>query len=268
MSALQSFKRWRRKTIKAAGLKLTKSLDHFLASQSLIGDHPVFTPASQFSYVSLLEDNWRPIRAELDTVLTQEDQIPAFHQISPDQTKISKGRDWKVYALYVFKEPVKKNCAECPETARVLAQIPGLQNAWFSILAPGYHVPPHRGVTKSLIRVHLALLVPEQKEQCTMRVGDVHFHWNEGECVVFDDTFKHEVHNNTDQTRAVLFLDIDRPMRWPGRLASGFFLRLLQWSAYVQDARQNLADWQQRQENVAARFEGYHLDAEDGNQQK
>ena len=35
--------------------------------------------------------------------------------------------------------------------------------AFFSILAPGKHIPEHRGSLKGVIRYHLALKVPEPR---------------------------------------------------------------------------------------------------------
>ncbi len=196
--------------------------------------------------VTNLEENWQSIRAELDDVLLNKDLIPAFHEISPDQTRISKGDNWKTFPLWVFREKSKINCMRCPQTDAVLETIPGLQNAWFSILAPGYHIPAHRGVTKAVLRVQLGLKIPKDRQNCTMRVDEVTFTWQEGKCVVLDDSFEHEVHNNTDEERVILFLDVDRPMKAPGRIASRLLLFLLQRSAYVVDARKNLKIWEQR----------------------
>src|SRR5690606_34295917 len=152
-----------------------------------------------------LEAAWPAIRAEFDRVWTHPEDIPAFHQISPDQARISTGDNWKTYALYIFGQPVARNCAECPQTAAILAALPGLLNAWFSILAPGYHIPPHRGPTRALVRCHLGLRVPAARERCWIRVDDQVCQWREGECLLFDDTYEHEVRNDTPDYRAVLF---------------------------------------------------------------
>lgn len=236
----------RRTLIKKAGKVFIRSIaNDFMAKQSLVGNPPVFD-ASQFAWVKTLEDNWQAMRNELDAVLLNKELIPAFHQISPDQTRISKGDHWKTFPLVVFHETSAINCKRCPQTAAVLEKIPGLQNAWFSILAPGYHIPAHRGVTKAVIRVQLGLKIPKDRQNCTMRVDDVNFSWQEGKCVVLDDSFEHEVHNNTDEERVILFLDVDRPMKAPGRIASKILLFLLQRSAYVVDAKNNLQVWEQR----------------------
>ncbi len=246
MSWLDTFRHRRRKLIKKAGKKIIRSIaNDFMATQSLVGDHPVFD-ASQFAWVKTLEDNWQAIRLELDAVLLNKELIPAFHEISPDQTRISKGNNWKTFPLWVFRTKSTINCKRCPQTNSVLERIPGLQNAWFSILAPGYHIPAHRGVTKAVLRVQLGLKIPKDRENCTMRVDTVNFAWEEGKCVVLDDSFEHEVHNNTDQERVILFLDVDRPMKYFGRITSKILLFLLQRSAYVVDARKNLEIWEQR----------------------
>ena len=46
-----------------------------------------------------------------------------------------------------------------------------------------------------------------------MDVGNDRIYWEQGKVVMFDDTFEHEVCNNTDQERIVLLFDFDRPMK-------------------------------------------------------
>jgi len=48
--------------------------------------------------------------------------------------------------------------------------------------------------------------------------------WREGEFLVFDETNRHEAWNNSNEPRVVLFLQVMRPMRWPGWLAGKAFL--------------------------------------------
>ena len=256
MTLVQRIRYTRRRYVKRSGKSLLHALDRYLGKQSLIGDRPFFD-ASQFSYVETLENNWRPIRAELNALLEAPERIPAFHQISPDQKRISKGDNWKTFVLQGFGRPIESNRAICPQTARILDSIPKLQNAWFSILAPGYHIPPHRGVTKGLLRCHLSLIVPQQNQRCRIRVGDEIRHWEAGKCMIFDDTYDHEVWNDTDERRVVLFLDIERPLSLPGRLVNKAILRLIQMTAYVKDARKNLASWEERLASAVEQADGF-----------
>ncbi len=240
-----TLRRWQRAVVHRAGKRFLRAIREFQGRHSLIATTPVL-PKATYPWVSALEAASPAIRREFDRVWTHPEDIPAFHQISPDQARISTGTSWKTYALCIFGQPVAVNCAACPETARVLADLPGLQNAWFSILAPGYHIPAHRGPTRALVRCHLGLRVPAARERCWIRVDDQIYCWREGECVLFDDTYEHEVLNDTGEFRAVLFLDIDRPMDGLGTVFNAAVLRLMQATHYVKDPLRNIADWNRR----------------------
>jgi ornithine lipid ester-linked acyl 2-hydroxylase len=224
------------------GKHTLRKIGEFQARHSRVGTGPVLDN-DEFPWVEDLEKSWQIVRRELDAVLTRPEDIPAFHQLSPDQQRISKGDNWKTYAFFVYGTRVDENCAACPATAALLDSLPGLQNAWFSILAPRYHIPPHRGPTRAVIRCHLGLMVPADRDNCWLRVDDKVCHWQEGRCLVFDDTYEHEVHNDTDDVRVVLFLDFDRPMDLPGRLLNRLVVGAIRGSAYVKDPLRNLARW-------------------------
>ena len=85
----------------------------------------------------------------------------------------------------------------------------------FSILSPHKHILPHCGPYKGVLRYHLGLIVPEDAENCRIRVGDDIRHWEPGKPLIFDDVFNHEVWNDTDETRVVLFVDVERPLPEP-----------------------------------------------------
>ena len=120
--------------------------------------------------------------------------------------------------------------------------IPGLNSAFFSILAPGTHIPDHRGVTKGLITCHLGLIVPRDGD-VRMRVHDRIVRWAEGETLVFDDTYQHEVWNETNGTRVVLLIQFERPLRQPGKWFADLFMGFVRRSAFVQEARTNIDTW-------------------------
>ncbi len=241
----QQFKAWRRKIVHRLGAKFLRGIREFQGRHSRISTAPVLDNAT-FDWVPRLEAEWRQIRSEFERVWAHPEDIPAFHQLSPDQARISKGDHWKVYALYVFGNRIHPNCGECPVTAELLSGLPGLQNAWFSTLAPGYHIRPHRGPTRALVRCHLALCVPEQAEKCWIRVDQQICHWEEGKCLLFDDTYEHEVANDTPEFRTVLFLDFDRPMDRLGTSFNRCLLAMMQATAYVKDPIRNLAEWNRR----------------------
>ncbi len=228
---------------------LGQNLEQWAADASLVGDAAFFT-REQFPWVNTLEANWQLIRQELDQILQDVDRLPNFQDIMPRQYRITQDDRWKTYYFCAFGYVAQKNCDRCPETWKIIQSIPGLKVAFFSILAPGKHIPEHRGKHKGLIRCHLALKVPEPKEACRIRVADQIAHWEEGKCLIFDDTFYHEVWNETDGYRAVLFLDIARPMRFPMSLLNWLVSQILVLSPLVKTAKANHEHWEKQFETV------------------
>ena len=240
-----------------AGKRLRRWVNRIIATHSKVGDPPVFAP-ELFPWVPVLEQGWPAIKADLEALLAKPDAIPTFHAVSPDQKRISHGTQWRSFFLWGFGYRITGNCERCPDTAAVLEQIPGLVTAFFSILAPGAHIPPHRGVTKRIVNCHLALMVPRQASQpedrCRMLVDDQVVTWEPGKCVVFDDTYQHAVWNPTQEMRVVLLLQVKRPIRQPGRFLGDLFLWLVRRSPYVQDARRNLARWENAQHKLEKEY--------------
>ncbi|MFC5413211.1 aspartyl/asparaginyl beta-hydroxylase domain-containing protein [Dongia soli] len=228
-------------------------LNRVLAAHSEVGDPAVFDN-DVFPWIGNLERHWPAIRAEVEALVRSREEIPAFHDVSPDQYKISKGEQWRSFFLWGFGYTVPANCARCPQTTWALDCVPGLTTAFFSILAPGTHIPRHQGVSKRLINCHLALIVPRQArpgtEGCRIAVDDKIFRWEEGKCLVFDDTYPHEVWNDTAETRVVLFLQFKRPLRQPGRVLGDLFLAAVRHSPYVQEARRNITAWEAAQQRI------------------
>lgn len=224
------------------GKHFLRWMGDFQARHSRVSTDPVI-PTAGFGWVSELEASWRDIRAELEALLTAPDDIPCFHQISPDQSRISKGNDWKTFGFFMYGHRVDENCRKCPKTTAALERLPGMRSAMFSILAPGYHIPAHRGPTRGVVRAHLGLIVPREADKVWIRVGDRIIHWAEGKVVLFDDFYEHEVRNDTNERRAVLFIDIERPMDRIGTLVNRAILRLIGASTYVKRPLQNLAAW-------------------------
>jgi ornithine lipid ester-linked acyl 2-hydroxylase len=246
------FKAWRRKKVKRVGKTLARKLASFLGSQSEVGDTPILENAD-FPFLKHFTDNWQTIATEVQTILKHRESIPLFHELSSDQAKISKGNNWRTFFLYGFRSKLEKNSKQAPVTVSLLEKVPHLQTAWFSILSPGYHIPPHRGVTKGIIRAHLGIIVPKQPENCFIRVEDQFKVWRPGEVFVFDDTYDHEVFNNTEDERVVLIFDFDRPMRFWGRMVNNTFLRLMKLTAFYQEPKKNLVAIEDRFEAAIRR---------------
>lgn len=229
---------------------IVQKLERLVPKYSLVGDS-IFFDTEQFPWAKELEANWPVIRKELDRVLQHTNALPNFQDIMPRQQRISQDDGWKTYYFYAFGFKAKKNCERCPETWKLLKQIPGMKAAFFSILAPGKHIPEHRGKHKGLIRYHLGLRVPEPKAACRIRIGNEIAYWEEGKSLIFDDTFPHEVWNDTDGYRTVLFIDIARPLRFPLSLVNWLVGQVLALSPLAQEAKSNHKSWERRFEAIA-----------------
>jgi aspartyl/asparaginyl beta-hydroxylase (cupin superfamily) len=231
------------------GERFLRWLDRYFAAHSLVGDRAFFD-VDDFPWVRRVEARWPAIRAELDDVLRDVELLPNFQDISTDQRKLTQDDRWKTFFLYGYGFRVDEHLARCPETARALAEIPGLKTAMFSIFAPHKRIPPHGGPYKGVLRYHLALRVPEPAGSCGITVRGETRHWDEGSSLVFDDVWQHEAWNDTDGTRVVLFVDFVRPLRAPASWLNALVLKAIAYSPFVQDGKARHKAWEQRLEQM------------------
>lgn len=223
------------------GKHLRGVFDRLIASGSLVSNDPVLD-VRDFPWTQLLRENWEAIRDEAMAVAMRGEAAPSLATISPDHRSIAEVNKWRSFFIWGYGYRIDDNADRCPVTSALVERIPGLNSAFFSILAPGTHIPDHRGVTKGLITCHLGLIVPRDGD-VRMRVHDRIVRWAEGETLVFDDTYQHEVWNETAGTRVVLLVQFERPLRNPGKWIADTFLKVVKRSAFVQEARENISHW-------------------------
>jgi aspartyl/asparaginyl beta-hydroxylase (cupin superfamily) len=214
-----------------AARRFRACVDHSLGRRAIFqnhchGVHYPFLPADEFfdkahfPWLCALEAKTDAIRREAIALVAsgaeairpyvrQDAGVPA-NKWSP----LDNSLDWSACFLWEYGERNEPVCALCPETAAALAalpqnRIPGkAPTAFFSILKPGAHIPPHTGVTNTRAIIHLPLVVPPG---CTFRVGGETRAWQEGEAFAFDDTIEHEAWNRSAETRIVLIFDVWNP---------------------------------------------------------
>ncbi|MDE0853968.1 MAG: aspartyl/asparaginyl beta-hydroxylase domain-containing protein [Nevskia sp.] len=227
------------------GLRLQTVLESAVARVSVLPDSAVYDPAD-FPWVRKFEAGWRTIRAELDQVLAYRDQMPSFHEIIKEVGTITSDDSWKTFFLLGAGMDCSENARRCPQTMQLLRGIPGASTAFFSILSPGKHIPAHRGAYNGVLRFHLGLLVPEPRERCRIRIGNRIQSWNEGEALIFDDSFNHEVWNDTDGWRVVLFVDFARPLRQPWHWLNRSLIGLGPLAPFLREAGQKQKAWEKK----------------------
>jgi beta-hydroxylase len=229
----------------ALGERILAPIERFIGRRSLVGD-ATFLPLEHFPWVAQIEQNWTVIREEVERLLEDRAALPNFQDISKDQIEITDDDRWKTLFLYGYGFEAKLGIELCPRTAALMREIPGMTTAMISILSPRKHIRDHRGPYKGVLRYHLGLIVPENAEACRIRVGEDIRHWEEGESMIFDDTFNHEVWNDTDETRVVLFVDVMRPLPFPDSAINRAILRAIGLSPFVLDAKRNQKAWERR----------------------
>ena len=232
----------RRPLLYRAAKRARRPLDRLIARSSKVGNEPVLDPRV-FAWTAMLEKHWQEIRDEAQALLPRLDAVPPLRRVSPDHRRIARDELWKSFFLYGYGYRVDANCARCPRTTALVERIPELNSAFFSILLPGTRIAAHRGPTKGLVTCHLGLMVPSAGA-CRMRLADRELGWREGECLMFDDTYEHEVWHDGDTPRIVLLVQVSRPLRAPGRQLASLFLAGMRLSPFVREGRRNLAAWE------------------------
>jgi beta-hydroxylase len=226
-------------------LKLQNALESSVAGVSRHGDPPIYDTAT-FPWAAEVEREWKSVRSELDQVMKYRDKMPSFQEILKEVSTIQTDHNWKTYWLAGIGMDCSENAKRCPETMRLLSKIPGMKTAFFSILSPHKHIPAHRGAYNGVLRLHLGLLVPEPREKCRIRIGNEIRHWTEGKCLIFDDTFNHEVWNDTEGYRVVLFVDFARPLKQPFHAMNEAFLSIGAFAPFLREAGDKQKKWERK----------------------
>jgi aspartate beta-hydroxylase len=176
---------------------------------------PILDESVYFPQVAEFQRVWERIRDEALAVARTLTQVPRFHELMAEQAPISAndGHDWRVFVLRAYGVDIRENVARCPVTATLVSTCPNVLSASFSFLAPGKHIPAHRGPFRGVVRCHIGLSMPRGEDG---RVGAIlwidgkEHRLKDGDYLVWDDTYTHEVLNQTDEVRIALLLDVWR----------------------------------------------------------
>jgi beta-hydroxylase len=87
-----------------------------------------------------------------------------------------------------------------------------MTTAFFSSIESGTYIRPHRGAYKGYLRYHFGVDIPANDNSCAIRIDDKLYNWSNGKSLIFDDTYIHDVWNNSGKDRVVLYVDFIRPL--------------------------------------------------------
>jgi beta-hydroxylase len=184
-----------------------------------------YLEASVFKELDVLKANWQVIRDEA-VRLGDDGHIRAAATYNDVGFNSFFRTGWRRFYVKWYGDNLPSAVALCPETVRLLAGIPLVKAAMFASLPPGSRLVRHRDPYAGSLRYHLGLATPNSPD-CYIDVDGKRYHWQDGEAIVFDETFIHYAENTTDQRRIILFCDIERPLhtriltglnRWFGRV--------------------------------------------------
>jgi len=209
-----------------------------------IYDRRISTPAvldldSNFPDWARFADNWEAIRDEALLVGQRLTQVPRFHEIMREQTAISAndGRDWRLFILKAYGIENPKNIEACPVLGDIVAKAPDVLSASLSFMAPNKYIPSHRGPFRGVLRFYLPLVMPRLSDgspAAVLKIDGDEYRLSDGQCLLWDDTYPHEVWNRSEQTRTVLLLDVRRPnMPIDMEIFSGFLMTVVRWGIRI-----------------------------------
>jgi len=188
---------------------------------SAVPKDPFLDPA-RFPQLAPLKANWQTIRDE--AVALYADGKIDYNAGQQDLAFVSfKKLGWKRFHMKWYGDFLPSAQKSCPRTVALLAAIPEVNSAAFTLLPPGAKLGKHRDPFASSLRYHLGLVCPRQ-DGCQIWVDGQHHRWREGEDVVFDETYVHWAENATDEPRLILFVDFTRPLHTRAMRAFNQFL--------------------------------------------
>ncbi len=161
----------------------------------------------KFWVTGYLEERAAGIRAEVDRVTAA-----SMEEFTPVEEPILGHGRWDQVVFYEAGQKFARSCERFPQIAGILEEIPEEMRAagviMLSWLHPQSHIVPHCGHTNGRLRLHLGI---RTSPGAHIRVHDRDLRWEEGRCIVFDDSFEHEVWHEGDQPRVILLFDLFHP---------------------------------------------------------
>ncbi len=157
-----------------------------------------------------------------------------FDEISADQVGLNEDKKWNVlpiYGYYHFNTNVKDDFPTLFELIKKHKSEINL--VLFSTTLPQKAIPAHHGNNVGVNRVQIGIDIKEPNESY-LRVVDRKVHLREKEMFIFDDTYEHELVNNSNSVRTVLIIDTFKKLPWLYNLINVRLNKKISKSDYVQ----------------------------------
>ncbi len=170
------------------------------------GVESAFPDVSEIKGIKELEEKSAVVFNELEDYLKKNVLESQFNV-----TMVESPKTWKVRSLRVWGVEMYDVQKYFPETLKLLSEIDGVINIGFNLLEFNAVIKPHCGDTNAVIRCHLGLQIPEENENCAIKVNNEIKNWQQGKVIGFMDAYNHEAWNRTNEKRIILLFDVLKP---------------------------------------------------------
>lgn len=172
-------------------------------------DRRRFLPAAEvFPASRELTARFAEVKQEVDELMATR-SIPRYGVF--DAVRAAEvSEDWKLYYVQMFGLVNELARTECPVLLDFATRHREVVNVMVSVLDPGVGLPLHRDPYAGILRYHLGVSIPADRPPRIRLDQDWHT-WREGEGVVLDVDFEHEVVNESTEPRVIVIIDFRRP---------------------------------------------------------
>ncbi|MGC4804948.1 aspartyl/asparaginyl beta-hydroxylase domain-containing protein [Micromonospora sp. DT233] len=198
-------------------------------------DRPrIHEPHGIFPESRRLEAQFDALKAEVEALMERR-SIPKYGNFDPVRAA-QVSEDWRLYYAYMFGKSNELARRDLPTLLAFAESTPNVVNAMISVLEPGVALPAHQDPYFGFLRYHLGIRIP-RVDPPHITLDGQQYTWKEGEGVVLDVSFEHEVLNDTAEPRVIVIVDFRRPMGFFAGLLNRYCLMLKRkWAPQFVDA--------------------------------
>jgi hypothetical protein len=176
----------------------------------------------------LISEEWRAFVANTNS------KGVAIDELSEVQKELNLDKKWQSLILYGYSYYNNTLTGHFPYLFEFAKRNQSQINLiMFSTTEAGKVIPSHHGNNHGVLRLQLGIDI-KHPEECYLRVEDKNKCLKEKEIFIFDDTFEHELVNNSKSHRTVLIVDFLKPLPFFYHKLNKLKIKEMQKSDYVQ----------------------------------
>ncbi len=191
---------------------------------------------NEYDFLYKMQHNYLEIKNEIQQY--DNTLLKNFEDLSVEQKQIVEAKKWKVLFLKVYGKEIEQNCISFPNTSKLITHN-SIKTVMFSSLEPNTFISKHRGPYKGVLRFLLGLQIPKENQCCVLKINNESIFWEEGKAILFDDTFEHETWNASNEKRLILFVDVERKLKFPFNLLNKLIIRTIGLSPFIRTIYKN-----------------------------